>query len=36
MIPNLNFTSNDYMEYVQPENPHCIKDGIPMILFQRG
>lgn len=32
----MNFTSTDYMEYVQVENPCCIKDGIPMILFQRG
>ena len=30
------FTSNDYMGYIQSKNPYCIKDGIPMILFQRG
>lgn len=32
----MNFTSVNYMEYIQPENPYCIKDGIPMILFQKG
>jgi len=30
------FTSIDYMGYIQSKNPYCIKDGIPMILFQRG
>jgi len=24
------------MQVVKPKNPYCIKDGIPMILFQRG
>lgn len=26
----------DYMSFVTPESPYCIKDGIPMVLFERG
>lgn len=24
------------MNYIDNSNPYCIKDGIPMILFERG
>lgn len=30
------YSAQDYMSFVTIESPYCIKDGIPMVLFERG